>query len=559
MQADVGNAFLAAAAIAARSPRRPPHSRHRAAAAAQAARARRSRRRRRARRRRSISPATWVAIVFEDWRWRMGVGRRGTSATCAQRRGTPRRRRWDPAADAAAGDHRKASPRGRHHAPADAPQHHVGERHHAEDRRRQRHADAPPQLRRCRRGSPRRRRSRSVAGLLSGQLGNTRPRARRPAAARRRAQGGDDADACRADYYKQRRALQRERDTYGVGTRASRTKATIPRGDDDGRRPALSGGAAVAAAVPARAERREAGNPTPSCAYYVLRTRKQEEWNDRVLLVASPPSCSPCCWHRSPRGHRRRRRSAASSGTSPVHLAGRRRDRNPDRHGVVRSTVIDARRLVRAPEPRRRTVSSRRGAVGFRTFVADRHRAAGQREPGRSTSSCSSAPRPRPFRSKPRRRSSKRATRMSEVIENERIVELPLTAARPPTCARRRRRSQTGAAGKPQHAGRPRHLGGRRPVVRRRLHARRRDAQQPVPQPEPAAAVPRRAAGIPVESSGARRPERHQLRRLGERRHQVGHEPLPRRPVRVLPQPPLQRDQPFNAVDPATGNVATTG
>ena len=85
---------------------------------------------------------------------------------------------------------------------------------------------------------------------------------------------------------------------------------------------------------------------------------------------------------------------------------------------------------------------------------------------------------------------------VSQVIENERILELPLNGRQVTDlvtlgggAVQSRRVEQS------EHAGRREDLGGGRPVVRRRLHARRRHAQQPVRRGEPSAAVSRRAAG----------------------------------------------------------------
>jgi hypothetical protein len=52
------------------------------------------------------------------------------------------------------------------------------------------------------------------------------------------------------------------------------------------------------------------------------------------------------------------------------------------------------------------------------------------------------------------------------------------------------------------------HLGGRRPALRRGLPARRRHAQQHLRQPEPAAALSRRAAGVQRGDERAVRAER---------------------------------------------------
>ena len=91
----------------------------------------------------------WVALVTDDWRYRMLTppkgnadylpvnaeaqardGRRGIRRRTRPRRGVPRLRRR------------------RRHAAAGSPAHHVGERQHAEDGSRRGHADAPVRVRR---------------------------------------------------------------------------------------------------------------------------------------------------------------------------------------------------------------------------------------------------------------------------------------------------------------------------------------------------------------------------------------------------------------------------
>ena len=54
---------------------------------------------------------------------------------------------WDPAKDEAAGEQCRGLRRGRHHATARPPAHHVAGRHDAEGRDRYRHADAAAALR----------------------------------------------------------------------------------------------------------------------------------------------------------------------------------------------------------------------------------------------------------------------------------------------------------------------------------------------------------------------------------------------------------------------------
>ena len=58
----------------------------------------------------------------------------------------------------------------------------------------------------------------------------------------------------------------------------------------------------------------------------------------------------------------------------------------------------------------------------------------------------------------------------------------------------------------------------RRVGVRRGLSARRRHAQQPVRQPQPAVPVSRRAAGVPGRDQHDDGEQRHALERLGQRR-----------------------------------------
>ena len=61
-----------------------------------------------------------------------------------------------------------------------------------------------------------------------------------------------------------------------------------------------------------------------------------------------------------------------------------------------------------------------------------------------------------------------------------------------------------------------------------------------------------------LETSSTHGQHRHALGRVGERGHQVGHQPVSRRPVRVRPQPSLQRHQPVQRSStrrPASGRA----
>ena len=87
----------------------------------------------------------------------------------------------------------------------------------------------------------------------------------------------------------------------------------------------------------------------------------------------------------------------------------------------------------------------------------------------------------------------------------------------------------------------------RRDVVRRLVPARRRPAQRSPECRRAGAAVSGRAAGVPGGHERTERGERRAVGRVGERRHQVGHEPVLRECVRVLPRRAVQLDQPVCA------------
>ena len=183
---------------------------------------------------------------------------------------------------------------------------------------------------------------------------------------------------------------------------------------------------------------------------------------------------------------------------------------------------------------------------GFRTYVADRHRAAGRRHAdaqrraglgdlAETVTVEAAAP-----------LVDVRSAGISEVVENERIVELPLQgrqvtdlivlagAAVPRDIGTDAARATPGSAS----------IASRAAVVRRRLLPRRRAAQRLVQQPEPAAAVSRRAAGVQRGDERPLRAERRALGRVGQRGDEVGHQSLSRERVRVPPRPSVQCDQP---------------
>ena len=245
--------------------------------------------------------------------------------------------------------------------------------------------------------------------------------------------------------------------------------------------------------------------------------------------------------HGDGQGHERRR------------AAGCRRHRDSDRHRVPARRGHRGNGLFVLSNLPGRAVPARSHARRLPRVPADRHRAAGECQPrnqhhavarrdhrdgrraGGDTARRNAQPRHRPG---DRQRAHRGAA-----------------AQRPqPGGSDHARRRGGAAAGprrdQPQHAGRPRDCRGRRPELRRRLHARRRHAQQSLRQPEPAAALPRRPAGVPARDQLHHREQRRALERVGERGHQVGHQRLPRRPVRVRPQPPLQRDQSLQRREP---------
>ena len=107
-----------------------------------------------------------------------------------------------------------------------------------------------------------------------------------------------------------------------------------------------------------------------------------------------------------------------------------------------------------------------------------------------------------------------------------------------------RRGGPIGRAQRSNLPGRCFDLGCRRPADRGRISARRRVAQQSAEQREPADAVPRRAAGVSSRDERPDGPERDARGGIGERDHEVGHQRISRRRLRVPPPPRLQRHQP---------------
>ena len=132
---------------------------------------------------------------------------------------------------------------------------------------------------------------------------------------------------------------------------------------------------------------------------------------------------------------------------------------------------------------------------------------------------------------------------VSEVIEGERILELPL-AARDATVAdhavgRRggRRRGRHRRHDDDRHGD----LGGRRPAHGRAVHARRRDAQQPLVRRQHADAVSGRAGRVPRQHQRPGSADRAVVRRDGEPGDPLGNERLSRHAVLVRPQRRAQR------------------
>ena len=211
--------------------------------------------------------------------------------------------------------------------------------------------------------------------------------------------------------------------------------------------------------------------------------------------------------------------------------------------GFKRKAISETDGLLSCPAFRSGRIASKR-AAGVPHLDSDRHRAAGQQQPA-CRSPSSSARSGNDHGHGQHAAVETRTLGVGQVMENKRILELPLNGRNPADLlALLPSRPATAAeCDQPQHGGqqrRPGVFGGRGSVVRRLLHPRRRHPQQSVRQPEPAAAVPRCAAGIPRGNERADGAERDALGRRRQRSDQVGHELVPRQRLRILPPSQLQ-------------------
>ncbi len=236
--------------------------------------------------------------------------------------------------------------------------------------------------------------------------------------------------------------------------------------------------------------------------------------------------------HRNRQGPQRRR------------AAGCHRGHHPDADRVQARSRHRCERSVFVPEHSDRPVPARGDAAGLPHDRADRHRPAGEQQSRDSRDPADRRGRGDDHRDRqhPDGRDAQSGRRSgARQQEDPRSADQRPQPRRSAGDAARLGPAAAEQCEQPQHAGRRVVLAGRRAGVRRGVHARRRDSQQPVRQPQPAASVSRRAPGVPGGNQLAHRAERDAFGRRGERGHQVGHQPVPRRRLRVLPAPRHER------------------
>ena len=244
------------------------------------------------------------------------------------------------------------------------------------------------------------------------------------------------------------------------------------------------------------------------------------------------------------------RRRRADLGHGPRRDRGHhprsRSDRHESRHGNDTDGVHERGWCVRAAEPPGGTVPAESRAPGLQHLHPRRHRPAGrlesrdQRDARRGQHQRAGdghgqldARRNAHDRRRTGHRQPARDGAAAEWTAGD-GAHLPLRAR------------HVGAGRRPQHEQElsdGHHLGRRRPGQRHHLHHGRRHAQRSVQQPEPADAVPRRAAGVQGRDQRAAGALRLPRRVRGEPGDQVRIEPGPRRPVRVHSRLPFQRAQ----------------
>ena len=181
---------------------------------------------------------------------------------------------------------------------------------------------------------------------------------------------------------------------------------------------------------------------------------------------------------------------------------------------------------------------------GFQTFAQIGHHAAGERQPrvdpalpiGDIAETVTVEARPSDIEVETRRMG------VGTVVEQERILELPLNARQVTDLITVVGRRRPGAELGHRDDGHGRqHLRRRRRALRRAIPARRRGEQQPVRRHQHAAAVPRRAAGVPHQHERAGGGSRPLVRRVGQRGHQGRDEPVPRQRLLVRARHTVQR------------------